>query len=149
MRNKLFLFVFLVATAIGTLMGGPIGDKVGRKYVIWGSILGTAPFSLLMPHAGLVWTIILSFCVGLMLSSAFPAILLYAQELLPNKLGLISGLFFGFAFGVAGIASAVLGNMADKFGIDAVYNVCAFMPLLGLVTWFLPDLKKVRSEKQE
>ena len=149
MRNKLFLFVFLVATAIGTLMGGPIGDKIGRKYVIWGSILGTAPFSLLMPHAGLVWTIILSFCVGLMLSSAFPAILLYAQELLPNKLGLISGLFFGFAFGVAGIASAVLGNMADKFGIDAVYNVCAFMPLLGLVTWFLPDLKKVRSEKQE
>ena len=149
MRNKLFLFVFLVSTAIGTLMGGPIGDKIGRKYVIWGSILGTAPFSLLMPHAGLVWTIILSFCVGLMLSSAFPAILLYAQELLPNKLGLISGLFFGFAFGVAGIASAVLGNMADKFGIDAVYNVCAFMPLLGLVTWFLPDLKKVRSEKQE
>ncbi|EXZ05488.1 MFS transporter [Bacteroides fragilis] len=148
-QSQLFLFVFLVATAIGTLMGGPIGDKVGRKYVIWGSILGTAPFSLLMPHAGLVWTIILSFCVGLMLSSAFPAILLYAQELLPNKLGLISGLFFGFAFGVAGIASAVLGNMADKFGIDAVYNVCAFMPLLGLVTWFLPDLKKVRSEKQE
>ena len=148
-QSQLFLFVFLVATAIGTLMGGPIGDKIGRKYVIWGSILGTAPFSLLMPHAGLVWTIILSFCVGLMLSSAFPAILLYAQELLPNKLGLISGLFFGFAFGVAGIASAVLGNMADKFGIDAVYNVCAFMPLLGLVTWFLPDLKKVRSEKQE
>ena len=97
-QSQLFLFVFLVATAIGTLMGGPIGDKVGRKYVIWGSILGTAPFSLLMPHAGLVWTIILSFCVGLMLSSAFPAILLYAQELLPNKLGLISGLFFGFAF---------------------------------------------------
>ena len=95
-QSQLFLFVFLVATAIGTLMGGPIGDKVGRKYVIWGSILGTAPFSLLMPHAGLVWTIILSFCVGLMLSSAFPAILLYAQELLPNKLGLISGPFFRF-----------------------------------------------------
>ena len=147
--NSYYTFYLLVATAIGTLMGGPVGDKIGRKYVIWGSILGTAPFSLLMPHAGLVWTIILSFCVGLMLSSAFPAILLYAQELLPNKLGLISGLFFGFAFGVAGIASAVLGNMADKFGIDAVYNVCAFMPLLGLVTWFLPDLKKVRSEKQE
>lgn len=146
-QSQLFLFVFLVATAIGTLMGGPIGDKVGRKYVIWGSILGTAPFSLLMPHAGLVWTVLLSFCVGLMLSSAFPAILLYAQELLPNKLGLISGLFFGFAFGVAGIASAVLGNMADKFGIDAVYNVCAFMPLLGLVTWFLPDLKKTKKEK--
>lgn len=147
-QSQLFLFVFLVATAIGTLMGGPIGDKVGRKYVIWGSILGTAPFSLLMPHAGLVWTVLLSFCVGLMLSSAFPAILLYAQELLPNKLGLISGLFFGFAFGVAGIASAVLGNMADKFGIDAVYNACAFMPLLGLVTWFLPDLKKRKKKNK-
>lgn len=140
--SQLYLFVFLVATAIGTLMGGPIGDRIGRKYVIWGSILGAAPFSMLMPHVGLLATIIMSFCVGLILSSAFPAILLYAQELLPSKLGLISGLFFGFAFGVAGIASAVLGNMADKFGIEAVYNVCAYMPLLGLVTWFLPDLKK-------
>lgn len=140
--SQILLFVFLVATALGTLMGGPIGDKVGRKYVIWASILGAAPFSLLMPHVGLVWTIVLSFCVGLVLSSAFPAILLYAQELLPYKLGLISGLFFGFAFGVAGIASAVLGNMADRYGIEAVYNVCGFMPLLGLVTWFLPDLKK-------
>ena len=141
-QSQVFLFVFLVATAIGTLVGGPVGDRVGRKYVIWTSILGTAPFSLLMPHVGLVWTVILSFCVGLILSSAFPAILLYAQELLPNKLGLISGLFFGFAFGIAGIASAVLGGMADKFGIESVYNVCAFMPLLGLVAWFLPDLKK-------
>ena len=144
-QSQLFLFVFLIATAIGTLVGGPIGDRIGRKYVIWVSILGTAPFSMLMPHVGLVWTVVLSFCVGLMLSSAFPAILLYAQELLPNKLGLISGLFFGFAFGVAGIASAVLGNMADRFGIEAVYIVCAFMPLLGLVTWFLPDLKKVKQ----
>lgn len=143
-QSQYFLFVFLVATAAGTLLGGPIGDKIGRKYVIWGSILGTAPFSLFMPHVGLVWTVILSFCVGLMLSSAFPAILLYAQELLPNKLGLISGLFFGFAFGVAGIASAVLGKMADAYGIDAVYNVCAYMPLLGLVTWFLPDLNKIK-----
>lgn len=143
--SQLYLFVFLVATAIGTLMGGPIGDRIGRKYVIWGSILGAAPFSMLMPHVGLLATIIMSFCVGLVLSSAFPAILLYAQELLPSKLGLISGLFFGFAFGVAGIASAVLGNMADKFGIEAVYNVCAYMPLLGLVTWFLPDLKKNRK----
>lgn len=143
-QSQLFLFVFLIATAIGTLVGGPIGDRIGRKYVIWVSILGTAPFSMLMPHVGLAWTVVLSFCVGLMLSSAFPAILLYAQELLPNKLGLISGLFFGFAFGVAGIASAVLGNMADKFGIEAVYNACAFMPLLGLVTWFLPDLKKIK-----
>ena len=143
--SQLYLFVFLVATAIGTLMGGPIGDRIGRKYVIWGSILGAAPFSMLMPHVGLLATIIMSFCVGLILSSAFPAILLYAQELLPSKLGLISGLFFGFAFGVAGIASAVLGNMADKFGIEAVYNVCAYMPLLGLITWFLPDLKKNRK----
>ena len=140
--SQLFLFVFLVATAIGTLVGGPVGDRVGRKYVIWASILGTAPFSMMMPHVGLAWTVVLSFCVGLMLSSAFPAILLYAQELLPNKLGLISGLFFGFAFGIAGIASAVLGGMADKYGIEAVYNVCAFMPLLGLVACFLPNLKK-------
>lgn len=142
--SQLYLFVFLLATAIGTLIGGPVGDRVGRKYVIWASILGAAPFSMLMPHATLGWTVVLSFCVGLMLSSAFPAILLYAQELLPTKLGLISGLFFGFAFGVAGIASAVLGNMADHFGIEAVYNVCAYMPLLGLVTYFLPDLNKIR-----
>lgn len=141
-QSQLFLFVFLVATAAGTLLGGPIGDRIGRKYVIWASIVGAAPFSLLMPHVGLAWTVVLSFCVGLMLSSAFPAILLYAQELLPNKLGLISGLFFGFAFGIAGIASAVLGNMADAFGIEAIYDACAFMPLLGLVAWFLPDLKK-------
>lgn len=141
-ESQLFLFVFLVATAIGTLIGGPAGDRVGRKHVIWASILGTAPFSMLMPHAGLMWTVVLSFCVGLMLSSAFPAILLYAQELLPAKLGLISGLFFGFAFGIAGIASAVLGLLADKHGIESVYEVCAFMPLLGLVAWFLPNLKK-------
>lgn len=141
--SQICLFVFLIATAIGTLVGGPIGDKIGRKYVIWVSILGTAPFSLLMPHVGFAGTVGLSFCAGLMLSSAFPAILLYAQELLPYKLGLISGLFFGFAFGVAGIASAVLGNMADRFGIEAVYNVCAFMPLLGLVAWFLPNLRRI------
>ncbi|MCD7935555.1 MAG: MFS transporter [Tannerellaceae bacterium] len=140
--SQILLFVFLVATAIGTLAGGPIGDKVGRKYVIWASILGAAPFALCMPYAGLTGTVVLSFCVGLILSSAFPAILVYAQELLPYKLGLISGLFFGLAFGVAGIASAVLGKMADTYGIIAVYHVCALMPLLGLITWFLPDLKK-------
>ena len=143
--SQLYLFVFLIATAIGTLLGGPIGDRVGRKYVIWASILGAAPFTLIMPHVeNLYLTTILSFCVGMTLSSAFPAILVYAQELLPYKLGLISGLFFGFAFGVAGIASAVLGNMADRYGIEAVYNVCGYMPLIGLVTWFLPDLKKKR-----
>ena len=143
--SQLYLFVFLIATAIGTLLGGPIGDRVGRKYVIWASILGAAPFTLIMPHVeNLYLTTVLSFCVGLTLSSAFPAILVYAQELLPYKLGLISGLFYGFAFGVAGIASAVLGNMADRYGIEAVYNVCGYMPLIGLVTWFLPDLKKKR-----
>lgn len=143
--SQLYLFVFLIATAIGTLLGGPIGDRVGRKYVIWASILGAALFTLIMPHVeNLYLTTVLSFCVGLTLSSAFPAILVYAQELLPYKLGLISGLFFGFAFGVAGIASAVLGNMADRYGIEAVYNVCGYMPLIGLVTWFLPDLKKKR-----
>lgn len=143
--SQLYLFVFLIATAIGTLLGGPIGDRVGRKYVIWASILGAAPFTLIMPHVeNLYLTTVLSFCVGLTLSSAFPAILVYAQELLPYKLGLISGLFFGFAFGVAGIASAVLGNMADRYGIEAVYNVCGYMPLIGLVMWFLPGLKKKR-----
>ncbi len=143
--SQFYLFVFLFATAAGTLLGGPIGDKIGRRYVIWISILGAAPFTLLMPHVGLTATIILSFCIGLTLASAFPAILLYAQELLPYKLGLISGLFFGLAFGIAGIASAVLGDMADAYGIETVYNVCAYMPLLGLVTFFLPDLKKIVS----
>ena len=141
-QSQIFLFVFLVATAIGTMVGGPIGDRIGRKSVIWISILGTAPFSLLMPHVGLWMTVVLSFCVGFMLSSAFPAILLYAQELLPYRLGLVSGLFFGFAFGIAGIASAVLGNYADAYGIEMVYRTCAYMPLLGLVAWFLPELKK-------
>ena len=141
-ESQLYLFIFLVATAIGTLIGGPVGDRVGRKYVIWASILGAAPFSLLMPHANLVWTIILSFCVGLMLSSAFPAILLYAQELLPTKARINIRTVLWFAFGVAGVASAVLGNLADKTSIEYVYNICAYMPLLGLVTFFLPNLKK-------
>ena len=139
--SQIYLFIFLVATAAGTLLGGPIGDKKGRKFVIWVSILGCAPFSMLMPHVGLAATAVCSFGAGLMLSSAFPAILLYAQELLPNKLGLVSGLFFGFAFGVAGIASAILGNFADSYGIEMVYDVCAYMPLLGLVALLLPDLK--------
>ncbi|MDE5672073.1 MAG: MFS transporter, partial [Duncaniella sp.] len=117
--SQIFLFVFVVSTAVGTLIGGPVGDRYGRKAVIWASILGTAPFSLLMPHVGLAPTVMLSFCAGFMLSSAFPAILLYAQELLPTKLGMISGLFFGFAFGVGGIASAVLGDFADRYGIEA------------------------------
>jgi FSR family fosmidomycin resistance protein-like MFS transporter len=140
-HSQLLLFVFAISTAAGTLIGGPAGDRIGRKYVIWASILGAAPFALLMPHANLFWTVVLTFCVGLILASAFPAILVYAQELLPYRLGLVSGLFFGFAFGVAGIASAILGKMADLYGIETIYNACAWMPLVGLVAWFLPDLK--------
>ncbi|MDR3309416.1 MAG: MFS transporter [Tannerella sp.] len=141
-NSQVLLFVFLIATAIGTMLGGPLGDRIGRKYVIWFSILGAAPFALAMPHLGLFWTVATSFCTGLILSSAFPAILVYAQELLPYKLGMVSGLFYGFSFGVAGIASAVLGRMADIHGIEAVYNVCAYMPLIGLITYFLPNLKR-------
>ncbi len=140
-QSQIFLFVFVVSTAAGTLVGGPIGDRYGRKPVIWVSILGTAPFSLLMPHVSLPLTVVLSFCAGFTLSSAFPAILLYAQELLPTKLGMISGLFFGFAFGVGGIASAVLGDFADVYGIEAVYKFCAYTPLLGIVAALLPNLK--------
>lgn len=140
-QSQIFLFVFVVSTAAGTLVGGPVGDRYGRKPVIWVSILGTAPFSLLMPHVNLPLTVILSFCAGFMLSSAFPAILLYAQELLPTKLGMISGLFFGFAFGVGGIASAVLGDFADRYGIEAIYNFCAYTPLLGIIAAFLPNIK--------
>lgn len=142
--SQFMLFVFLFATAVGTMVGGPVGDKIGRKYVIWISILGTAPFSLLMPHCGLVGTIVATFGSGFMLSSAFPAILLYAQELLPNKLGLISGLFFGFAFGVAGIASVVLGHFVDLYGLDSVFAFCAYTPLAGLVAALLPNLKVVK-----
>lgn len=145
-QSQIFLFVFVVSTAAGTLVGGPVGDRYGRKPVIWVSILGTAPFSILMPHVGLPLTVVLSFCAGFMLSSAFPAILLYAQELLPTKLGMISGLFFGFAFGVGGIASAVLGDFADRYGIEAVYNFCAYTPLLGIVAALLPDLKKLQRK---
>ena len=139
--SQILLFVFLAATAIGTLVGGPIGDRYGRKPVIWASILGAAPFSLVMPHCGLALTVVMSFGAGFMLALAFPAILLYSQELLPNKLGLVSGVFFGFAFGVAGVAAAILGYYADRYGIDAVYNACAYMPLMGLVAMFLPNLK--------
>ena len=145
--SQIFLFLFVVSTAAGTLVGGPIGDRYGRKLVIWISILGTAPFSLLLPHVSLPLTAVLSFCAGFMLSSAFPAILLYAQELLPTKLGMISGLFFGFAFGVGGIASAVLGNFADTYGIEAIYDFCAYMPLLGIVACLLPNLKNRQLPK--
>jgi FSR family fosmidomycin resistance protein-like MFS transporter len=140
-HSQLFLFAFLFASAAGTLIGGPIGDRFGRKYVIWLSILGTAPFSLLMPHANLFWTCVLSIIIGFVLSSAFSAILVYAQELLPTKVGLISGLFFGLAFGIAGVAAAVLGYVADHQGIEYVYKFCAYMPLLGFAAIFLPNVR--------
>ncbi len=132
------LFIFIFSTALGTILGGPIGDKIGRKYVIWASILGATPFSLLLPHMGLAWTLICSFGAGFMLSSAFPAIVIMAQELLPNRLGMISGLFFGFAFGIAGISAAIWGVYADAHSVQAVFNLAAFLPLLGVVAVFLP-----------
>ena len=139
-QSQFYLFAFLFAVALGTLLGGPVGDRMGRKFVIWVSILGAAPFALLMPHANLVWTCVLSIVIGLVLSSAFSAILVYAQELLPSKLGLVSGFFFGVMFGIAGIAAAVLGDIADAKGIEYVYNFCAYMPLMGCVAFFLPGV---------
>lgn len=141
-NSQIYLFVFLFAIAIGTFFGGPLGDKIGRKYVIWGSILGVAPFTLMLPYVSLFWVGILTVVIGLVLSSAFSAILVYAQELIPGKVGLISGLFFGFAFGVAGIGSAVLGDIADTEGIDYVFKICSFLPLLGLLAVFLPSEKE-------
>ncbi len=140
-QSQVYLFVFLFAVAVGTIAGGPVGDKIGRKLVIWISILGMAPFALMLPHANLTGTIVLSVINGMILASAFPAILVYATELLPGKVGTIAGLFFGFAFGMAGIASAVLGKLADATSIIFVVKVCSFLPLLGLLTAFLPDLK--------
>lgn len=139
--SQVYMFIFLFAVAAGTIIGGPLGDRIGRKYVIWVSILGVAPFSLLLPHVNLFWTIILTIPIGLILASAFSAILVYAQELFPGKVGMVSGLFFGFAFGMAGIGSAVLGGIADRTSIEYVYEICAFMPLVGLITAFLPNLK--------
>ncbi len=137
---QLYLFVFLFAAAAGTLIGGPIGDRIGRRRVIWISILGVAPFTLALPYVNLEWTVALSFLVGLILSSAFSAIVLFAQELLPGRIGMVSGLFFGFAFGVGGIGAAVLGVIADHYGIEFAYRLCAFLPLLGLIAVFLPRL---------
>ena len=140
-HSQYFLFLYLFAAAAGTLLGGPIGDRIGRKYVIWISILGTAPFALAMPHLSLFWTCIFSVCIGFILSSAFSAILVYAQELMPGKVGMIAGFFFGFAFGVAGIGSALLGKLADSTSIEYVYLICSFFPLIGLITAFLPNIE--------
>ena len=129
---------------MGTLVGGPIGDRIGRKCVIWGSILGVFPFTLALPYAGLFWTGILTVLIGVIMASAFSAILVYAQELIPGRVGMIGGLFFGFAFGMAGIAAAVLGWLADRTSIEFVYEICAFLPLIGLLTVFLPDIERRR-----
>ena len=144
---QVHLFVFLGAVALGTFAGGPVGDRVGRKYVIWCSILGVLPFTLMMPYTSLFWTGVLSVIIGLVLASAFSAILVYAQDLVPEKVGTIFGVFFGLAFGMAGIGAAVLGRLADRAGIEFVYRMCAFLPALGLLTAFLPNLEPAREQR--
>jgi FSR family fosmidomycin resistance protein-like MFS transporter len=140
---QFYLFLFLGAVAAGTFFGGPIGDRIGRRYVIWVSILGTLPFTLLLPHAGLAGSAVLSVIIGFIMASAMPAIMVYAQELMPHRFGMISGLFFGFAFGAGGIGAAIFGEVADRMGIDFVYAICAFLPAIGLLAVFLPNLRRV------
>ena len=144
-QSQLMLFIFLGAAAVGTVAGGPIGDRFGPKFVIWFSILGVLPFTLALPYANLEWTIVLTALIGLILASAFPAIVVFAQELVPGRVGMIAGIFFGFAFGMAGIAAAVLGVVADAKGIEFVYLVCSYLPLLGLLTIFLPGQREMRT----
>ncbi len=141
-QAQFHLFLYLISYAIGTMIGGPLGDKIGRKYVIWLSVFGAAPFALFLPYANLLQTDILIITIGIIISSAFPAILVYAQELLPKKIGMVSGLFYGFAFGMGGLGSALLGNLADKTSIIFVYHICSFLPLIGIICYFLPNLKK-------
>jgi FSR family fosmidomycin resistance protein-like MFS transporter len=141
----MYLFAFLFASAAGTLLGGPIGDRVGRKTVIWISILGVAPFTLALPFADLRWTCALTVVIGFVISSAFSAIVVFAQELAPRRVGLVSGLFFGLAFGFGGLGAAVLGALADQYGIAKVYRLCGYLPLLGIVTALLPNVRRNRS----
>jgi FSR family fosmidomycin resistance protein-like MFS transporter len=141
-RAQMYLFVYLFAYAAGTLIGGPVGDRIGRKYVIWGSILGIAPLALVLPYANLFWTGVLIVPIGLVMASAFSAMLVYAQELIPGRIGMVSGLFFGLAFGIAGLGAAALGNLADHTSVRFVYQVTAFLPLLGVVGLFLPNPKR-------
>ncbi len=145
--SQSMLFLYLFSAALGTLIGGPLGDKYGRRLVIWWSILGSAPFALMMPYANLACTAVLSVVIGLIISSAFSAILIYAQELMPTKLGLVSGIFFGFAFGIAGISSAILGKIADATDILFVYKICSLSPLFGIVAYFLPRVRTLRAMK--
>jgi FSR family fosmidomycin resistance protein-like MFS transporter len=147
-QAQVHLFIFLGAVAIGTLAGGPIGDRFGRKYVIWFSILGVLPFTLMLPYANLFWTGVLSVAIGLILSSAFSAILVYAQELVPGKVGTVAGLFFGFAFGLGGLGAASLGQLADIKGIDYVYQLCSYLPALGILAAFLPNLETAINRKR-
>jgi FSR family fosmidomycin resistance protein-like MFS transporter len=140
--SQLHLFMFVGAVAVGTIAGGPLGDRFGRKYIIWFSILGTLPFTLLLPHANLFWTGPLTIAIGLILASAFPAIVVYAQDLVPGKIGTVSGMFFGFAFGIAGLGAAVLGLLADHAGIEFVYSICAFLPAIGLFAGLLPQIER-------
>jgi len=140
-ESQFYLFAFLAAVAIGTILGGPLGDRYGRKLIIWISILGAAPFTLILPHVGLMLTIVLAVIIGVIISSAFSAILVYATDLMPGKVGMIAGLFFGFAFGIAGLGSAFLGWLADQTSIEYVFKICAYLPLIGIVTWFLPDVR--------
>ena len=142
---QIYLFVFLGATAIGTIAGGPIGDHIGRKKVIWGSILGVLPFTLVLPYASLFWTVVLTIPIGLILASAFSAIVVYAQELMPGRVGMVAGLFFGFAFGMGGVGAAVLGVLADWTDITTVYRLCAFLPAIGLLTALLPNIETGRQ----
>ena len=142
---QLFLFLFLGAMAVGTFLGGPIGDRIGRRYVIWASILGVLPFTLALPYVGLVTTAVLTVLIGLILSAAFSAILVFATELMPGRVGLIAGLFYGLAFGLSGIGAAVLGVVADHTSIDFVYRICAFLPMFGLLAYFLPRMENERQ----
>ncbi len=142
--SQIYLFVFLAAVAAGTFFGGPVGDRFGRKLVIWVSILGVLPFTLLLPYASLFWTAILSVAIGVILASAFSTIVVFAQELMPDRIGMIAGMFFGFAFGMSGIGAAALGTIADMTSIEFVFRVCAFLPAIGILTVFLPDLRKVQ-----
>lgn len=142
--SQLYLFLFLGSVAAGTFLGGPIGDRIGRKAVIWFSILGAAPFTLALPYVDLFWTAVLTVCIGFILSSAFSAIVVYAQELVPGNVGMIAGIFFGLMFGFGGIAAAYLGHLADLYGIVHVYWLCSFLPLLGILTVLLPDTRKTR-----
>jgi FSR family fosmidomycin resistance protein-like MFS transporter len=144
---QLYQFVFFAAVATGTILGGPIGDRVGRKRVIWASILGVLPFTLALPHVGLGATVVLSVIIGVVISSAFPAIVVYAQELIPGRTGMVSGVFFGLAFGIGGIGAALLGGLADRAGIGVVYQLCAFLPAIGLLTALLPGIERPAHDR--